>query len=70
MQKTRVIINRQKASAQAFHCLKVQCLGDDSIKPSTEVGGTFVVPVLSIIALRKAQPKASQTTQDTPKAVS
>ena len=40
---------RDFPSPKTFHRIKVQCLGDDGIKPSAEIRRTFVVPVLALI---------------------
>ena len=37
------------ASPEAFHTLKVQCLSGNRIKPTTQVGRTFVVPISALI---------------------
>ena len=35
---------------KAFHAVKVQGLGDNVIKPTAEVSGTFVVPISALVA--------------------
>ena len=47
---------RDFASPKTFHCVKVECLGHDGIKPSAEVSRTFVVPVLALIGNRGVKP--------------
>ena len=37
------------ASPQAFHAVKVQRLGGDQVKPSTQVSGKFGVPVAALV---------------------
>ena len=37
------------ASPEAFHCLKVQRLGGDKVKPLTQVSRTFVVPISALV---------------------
>ena len=50
-------------SPQAFHTLKVQCLGDDDIKAFTKFRSDLVVPVLALVGDVPIQPsKLSDTT--------
>ena len=37
------------SAPKAFHAVKVQRLGSDKVKPSTQVGRQFVVPIASLI---------------------
>ena len=39
---------RDFPAPEAFHALKVQCLGDDGIKPSAEVRGKFPLPIFAL----------------------
>ena len=40
---------RDFTTPKAFHSLKVQCLGNNVVKPMTEVSGTFKVPVSALV---------------------
>ena len=40
---------RDFASPEAFHCVKVQRLGDNRIKPTTQVRRTFIVPISALV---------------------
>ena len=40
---------RDFASPEAFHAIKVKCLGDDGIKSSTKVSGKFPVPISALV---------------------
>ena len=40
---------RDFASPKTFHCLKVQRLGGNGIKPPTQVGRTLVVPISALV---------------------
>ena len=48
---------RDFASPQAFHALEVQRLGDDGIKPFTQVCRNLVVPVLALVGYMPIQPR-------------
>ena len=52
------------ASPKPFHTLKVECLSGDMVKPSAEVSGKFVVPVLALVGDFTVKP--CQFSQRTP----
>ena len=55
---------RNFASPEAFHTLKVQGLGGDSIKPSAEVRGKFEMPISALVDDMSVEP--SELTNSTP----
>ena len=44
------------ASPEAFHTLKVQGLGGDSIKPSTQVCSKFEMPIFALVDDMSVEP--------------
>ena len=55
---------RDFTSPEAFHSLKVQCLGDNVVKLTTQVSGAFVVPISALI--RDFHVKPCELTDSTP----